>query len=121
MEFNFGFIAEKKSAFALITILLVGMFATAAVTKDKTYTGTVGDALCGIEHSMPVSPVECIRQCLGKGSAYSLIVGDKVYVLKTQDAVILDTLDKAAGGKVKVTGTEDGNKIVVKTVKLETP
>jgi hypothetical protein len=121
MKFNLGFMAHTKRTLALIAILCGGPFASAAVIKDKTYSGTVGDALCGIEHSMPVSPVECIRQCLGKGSAYSLIIGDKVYVLMTKDAAILDTLDKAAGGKVRVTGTEDGNKIAVKTVKLETP
>jgi hypothetical protein len=118
---NFKFFAVKKNVFSLVAILCVGMLAFAAATKDKTYSGTVGDALCGVEHSMPVSPVECIRQCLGKGSAYSLIVGDKVYVLKTEDAAILEILEKQAGEKVKVTGTDDGKSIAVKAVKPDTP
>ncbi len=113
---RFGF---TRKAFSVL-LLAAAVFASAAATKDKdkdkTYSGTIGDALCGVEHSMPVSPVECIRQCLGKGSAYSLIVGDKVYVLKTTDAAILDTLDKQAGEKVKVTGIDDGKIITVKAV-----
>jgi hypothetical protein len=87
--------------------------------KGKTYKGTVGDALCGIEHSMPVSAIECIRQCIGKGSRYSLIVGDKVYALDTDNQAFLDLLDKQATAHVEVTGTEsaDGKIILVNSVK----
>ena len=106
-----------RKAFSVLTLALA-VFASTAATKDKdkTYSGTIGDALCGVEHSMPVSPVECIRQCLGKGSAYSLIVGDKVYVLKTTDTAVLDTLEKQAGEKVKITGSDDGKILTVKSV-----
>jgi hypothetical protein len=109
-----GFTRRAFSVLGLAAAILAS--AAATKEKDKTYSGTIGDALCGAEHSMPVSPVECIRQCLGKGSAYSLIVGDKVYVLKTTDATILDTLEKQAGEKVKVTGIDDGKIITVKKV-----
>lgn len=90
-----------------------------ASSKAKTYRGTVGDALCGVEHSMPVSAVECIRQCIGKGSRYSLIVGDKVYALDTDDQALLDVLEKQSAAQVEVTGTEspDGKLISVKSVK----
>jgi len=65
---------------------------------------------------MPVSAMECIRQCIGKGSNYSLIVGDKVYTLDTTDKAALATLDKQAGAQVKVTGTEKDNTITVTSV-----
>jgi hypothetical protein len=120
MGLSAKFVGTKR-VLLLVAILCAAMMASAAATKDKTYSGTVGDSLCGIEHSMPGTPVDCIRECLGKGSAYSLIVGDKVYVLKTQDAAILAVLEKQEGEKVKVTGTEDGNKILVKSVKADAP
>jgi len=66
---------------------------------------------------MPVSAMECIRQCIGKGSNYSLIVGDKVYTLETEDKTILDTLEKRAGERVKVIGTENGKTIMVSSVR----
>jgi hypothetical protein len=108
----------KKLGFSLLTLALcAGTIASSASTKGKAFVGTVGDALCGVEHSMPVSAVECIRQCIGKGSNYSLIVGDKVYTLVTEDKTILDTLEKQAGERVKVIGAEDRNTITVSSVK----
>ena len=111
---------RSNAKLVLLTITLGGLLiASSASAKGKTFTGTVGDALCGIEHSMPVSSVECIRQCIGKGSRYALIVGDKVYTLDTSDEAALATLEKQAGAKVVVTGTatEDGKTIVVTAVK----
>jgi hypothetical protein len=105
----------------LLPLILGAGFLSHSFAKDKIFTGMVGDALCGIEHSMPVSAVDCIRQCIGKGSNYSLIVGDKVYTLETSDAAVLDTLEKQAGERVKVTGVEKGNIIVVTSVKAATP
>ena len=100
----------KTLSFAVLTLVVgIAGLKTTASAKDKAFTGTVGDALCGVEHSMPVSAVECIRQCIGKGSNYSLIVGDKVYTLQTEDKTILATLEKQAGAKVRIKGTDNGN------------
>ena len=62
-------------------------------------------------------PASCTRGCVGKGSKYALVVGDKVYTLDTSDKAELDTLDKQAGAKVTVTGTENDNVIAVSSVK----
>jgi hypothetical protein len=108
----------KKLGFWLLTpALFGGTIASSASSKGKTFVGTVGDALCGVEHSMPISAVECIRQCIGKGSNYSLIVGDKVYTLETEDKTILDVLEKQASERVKVIGTENGKTITVSSVR----
>jgi hypothetical protein len=51
-----------------------------------------------------------------KGSNYALVVGDKVYTLKTTDQAALAELDKLAGAKAKVSGTADGDNIEVSKV-----
>ena len=62
-------------------------------------------------------PATCTRGCVGKGSKYALVVDDKVYTLETSDKAALDTLDKQAGAKATVTGTEKDNTITVSSVK----
>lgn len=110
---NFKRLRHSLLAFALCA----GTIPSSASAKGKVFVGTVGDALCGVEHSMPVSAVECIRQCIGKGSNYSLIVGDKVYTLETESKAVLDTLEKQAGERVKIIGTENGKTIAVSSVR----
>jgi putative ribosome biogenesis GTPase RsgA len=115
-------LSRKRVGFSMLTLVIgAGLVVSSAFAKGKAFTGTVGDALCGVEHSMPVSTVECIRQCIGKGANYSLIVGDQVYVLETSDKAVLETLEKQAGERVKVTGIEKGKTIVVSSVKAAKP
>ena len=45
-----------------------------------------------------------------------MVVGDKVYTLETNDKDALATLDKQAGAKVTVTGSDKDNIITVKSV-----
>jgi len=45
-----------------------------------------------------------------------LVVGDKVYTLKTDDKKALAELDKLAGENAKVTGTAEGDTIDVSKV-----
>ena len=61
--------------------------------------------------------VACTRGCVAKGSKYALVVGDKVYTLDASDKASLATLDKQAGAKATVTGTEKDNTITVTAVK----
>ena len=65
------------------------------------------------------SAAECTRACVKKGSTYALVVGDKVYNLETSDKAALATLDKQAGAKATVTGTEKDNTITVTSVKAD--
>jgi hypothetical protein len=85
--------------------------------ENKTITGIVSDASCGSQHMMmTISPAECTRQCVRNGSKYTLIVGDKTYVLNTADKGILTVLDQQAGKKVTVSGTVNGVAVEVSTV-----
>lgn len=106
-------------ALSLLTLILgIGLSASPAfAAKGKTFTGTVSDSMCGAKHAMPGDAAACTRACVSKGSKYALVVGDKVYTLDTSDKATLDTLDKQAGSKVTVSGTEKDNVIAVNSVK----
>lgn len=91
--------------------------ASLALAASKSYTGTVSDSMCGAKHAMPGDDAACTRACVAKGSKYALVVGDKVYTLETSNKAALATLDKQAGAKATVTGTEKDNTITVTSVR----
>jgi hypothetical protein len=103
------------SAFTLVLAFFVSVSSLSA--KTSSFTGTVSDSMCGAKHAMPGDDAGCTRACVSKGSKYALVVGDKVYTLETSDKKALDTLDKRAGAKVTVTGSEKDNTITVSSVK----
>jgi hypothetical protein len=86
-----------------------------AAAKTKTFTGEVSDSMCGAKHMM-ADKAECTRTCIGKGSNYALVIGDKVYKLKTSDKAALDELNTLAGQSAHVTGTATGDTIEVSKV-----
>ena len=101
----------------LSLLMIVGIAVPTAFAAGKAYTGTVSDAMCGAKHMGPAA--DCTRGCVKKGSKYALVVGDKVYTLETSDKDALATLDKQAGAKATVTGTEKDNTITVSSVKAD--
>jgi hypothetical protein len=109
---------SQKIGFSFLNvILMLGLTVSSAFAAGKTFTGTVSDAMCGAKHAMPGDAASCTRGCVAKGSKYALVVGDKVYTLEASDKAALATLDKQAGTKVTVTGTEKDNTITVSAVK----
>jgi len=111
-------VRTRSTAVLLLSLLMVvGLAVSSAFAAGKTFTGTVSDAMCGAKHMGPAA--ECTRSCVSKGSKYALVVGDKVYTLETSDKAALATLDKQAGAKVTVTGTEKDNNITVNSVKAD--
>ena len=109
-------VRTRNAGLVLLSLLIIaGLTITSAFAAGKTFTGTVSDAMCGAKHMG--SAAECTRGCVSKGSKYALVVGDKVYTLDTTDKAALATLDKQAGEKVTVTGTEKDNTITVSSVK----
>ena len=105
----------RKVGLLLLNLVVISAlaFTLAFAAKAKTFTGTVSDSMCGAKHAMPGDDAACTRACVGKGSKYALVSGDKVYTLDTSDKAALATLDKQAGAKVTVTGTEKDNTITV--------
>ncbi len=107
---------RKAGLLPLSLLLLAGLSVSSAFAAGaKSFTGTVSDAMCGAKHMGDA--VSCTRECVSKGSKYALVVGDKVYTLDTTDKAALAALDKQAGAKVTVTGTEKDNTIAVTSVK----
>jgi len=96
-----------------LAALLLATFALAG-DKPQTWSGEVSDAMCGAKHMGPAA--DCTRGCVSKGSKYALVVGTKVYTLETSDKAALDSLNKLAGSKAKVTGTMKGDTIEVASV-----
>ncbi len=100
-----------------LALFMTASLAVSASAKATTFTGTVSDAMCGAKHAMPGDAAGCTRACVSKGSKYALVVGDKVYTLDTTDKAALAALDKQAGAKATVTGTEKDGTIAVTSVK----
>ena len=102
----------------LSVIAALAITATIALAADKAqiFTGEVSDSMCGAKHMMAGKTGECARACVGKGSSYALVVGDKVYALHAQDKSAQEELNKLAGEQAKVTGTADGDTIEVSKV-----
>ena len=86
----------------------------------QTFTGEVGDAMCGRKHMEDEPAADCTRACVAHGSKFALVVGDKIYILDTADKTALATLDKQAGKTATVTGTLDGDTIEVSSVAAST-
>ncbi|HET7891678.1 MAG TPA: hypothetical protein VFL34_09135 [Candidatus Sulfotelmatobacter sp.] len=108
----------RKLGFLFLILTLVSALAVSVATaaSAKTYTGKVSDAMCGAKHMESNDDAACTRTCVSKGAKYALVVGDKVYTLDTTDKAALAALDKNAGAKVTVTGTEKDNAIAVSKV-----
>lgn len=107
----------KVIFFLLNVFIIVGVISVQAFAASQTFTGTVGDAMCGAQHVMPGDEASCTRGCISKGSKYALLVGEKVYILDTTDQALLAALDKRAGQKVTITGSEKDKTITVTSVK----
>jgi hypothetical protein len=100
----------------VISVAAVLAAASAFATKTQTFTGTVGDAVCGAKHVMDGDAVSCLRSCVRKGSKYDLVVADKFYVLDIKDESLSDALDRLAGQQATVKGEATGDTIEVKSV-----
>jgi hypothetical protein len=99
----------------IAAIILAGVGAgLGAAGGEQTFTGVVSDTMCGKQHMMKnESPAQCTRECVKSGQAdYALLVGDKMYKLKGDKSAI----DKYAGEKATVKGTEKGDTITVSSI-----
>lgn len=90
--------------------------AGAASAQTTTLKGIVSDQMCGAHHMMAgASAQKCTRECVGMGSPYALVVGDKVYTLQANPQVKKE-LYALAGASAVVKGTVSGMIVKVATV-----
>ncbi len=75
------------------------------------FGGMVTDSRCGARHlrNSHLSPAQCARACVRKGASYVLVDGEQRYTLTGAS----DMLDPLAATRVNVTGTRQGDSIVV--------
>ena len=75
------------------------------------FTGMITDSHCGARHmrNSHMNSTECVRACYRKGASYVLIDGEKRYVLIGGDGQV----SKLAGERANVTGTRQGDSILV--------
>jgi hypothetical protein len=101
-----------SGALALVGMLFVGV----AGAQTTTLKGIVSDQMCGAHHMMAgASAQKCTRECVGMGSPYALVVGDKVYTLQANPEVKKE-LYALAGAPAVVKGSVSGMTIQVATV-----
>ena len=103
-------VAGASIGAAILFLLLAGTSDAAA----GTWTGKIGDSMCGATHAMDANSkqtdADCVRSCVKGGEKYVFVTGDKTYEIANQDFA---GLDHAAGATVQVTGEIDGEKIRV--------
>ncbi|MFZ0962413.1 MAG: hypothetical protein WAO35_16060 [Terriglobia bacterium] len=99
----------KKMALLVFAVLVFGSLAWAG---SKTFTGTVSDSHCGMQHATPSdAAAQCVEKCVSGGAKYVLVSKGKIFQLDAQDKF------KGLGGKsVTVTGTVKGDNITVASV-----
>lgn len=85
----------------------------------QTYEGVVTDTRCGAKHTPAIaeSAADCTRACVHAGEHFALVNGDKVYVLEGER----ELLKRAAGERVTLAGTLNGNTISVTAVRMPAP
>ncbi len=110
---------SRVSHLAILYAAAVTIFGGLAIQAQTpsagttTLTGVVSDAMCGKHHTMQgISDAQCTRLCVKAGSAYALVVGDKVYTLHGDSP----DLDKYAGEKVTLKGRVNGTNVRVQSV-----
>jgi hypothetical protein len=102
------------------TLILVSAFAVGGATlraATMSLNGTVADAKCGAKHAMK-DAAACTKACVDKGSDYALVVGTKVYTLKTTSDKDKMELGKLAGKMAMVMGDVTGDNVMVKSVAM---
>ena len=112
-------VVTLKAAARAGSVILAAWLGSYALARNlQTFTGTVGDAVCGAKHTMDGDDISCLRTCIQRGSKYDLVVGDKVYVLNFTDSSVADVLDKLASqqARAQVKGEESGGVIEVQAV-----
>ena len=88
----------------------------ASVAPDRTYAGVITDSACRARHvkDSGKSPAECARTCVRKGAQYTLVDGERSYLLEGNATDV----EKLAGQRAKITGTLDGSTIKVTSIAL---
>lgn len=83
-------------------------------TAEQTYQGMVTCSRCGARHSSKLgrTAADCSRICVHGGARFTLVDGDKTYVLDGD----LNALKRIAGQRAGIVGMVTGNTLRVSSV-----
>jgi len=83
--------------------------------RQKVLRGVVSDSSCNAKHMIADrNAAQCTRECVSKGARYTLVAGERVYVLDGNPAEV----DPLAGQRAEVVGLLDGNVVTVRSIKI---
>jgi hypothetical protein len=82
--------------------------------QDRAFAGMITDDHCRARHApdSDKSPSECVKMCIGNGSHYALVDGDKSYHLEGN----AEELGKVAARRASIVGQLTGDTIKVSSV-----
>ncbi len=105
----------KKYLLLFAMVLTMSATFAAKIVTGGALTGYIDDSMCAGGKSMCNSGnrVVCAQKCIKSGASAVLVVGDKVYKVSNQKAVV-----KYAGKNVTVEGKITGETIEVTKVTL---
>ncbi len=109
-----------------VTFGLALVFAAAtALAADQTWTGKIGDSMCGLTHksaaehgTKKMSDRDCTLACVKNGGKYVFVRQGKVYSIDNQDFA---GLQQHAGHTVRLTGEMKGDTITVSKIEMPAP
>jgi hypothetical protein len=89
----------------------------APVTDLQSYEGMVTCSRCGARHSAAIgkNASDCARICIHTGAQFSLVDGDKTYLLDGDPT----DLKRVAGRRARIAGAISGKTIKVASVSTE--
>jgi hypothetical protein len=106
----------RKQLLLITMILSLGaMFSFRAA--DEHLTGYIADSTCAnskTDMGALDARIACVKKCIKGGATAVLVVGDKVYKIANQKAVM-----KFAGKNVTVDGTVDNDTLTVTKIEEE--
>ena len=73
-----------RQLLALILVMIWGG-AGAPVADQQTWTGTISDSQCGINHEGELNETDCTLRCIQIGFKYVLVADGKVLKIANQD------------------------------------
>jgi hypothetical protein len=106
-----------KKFLILCAIVLTVSVSFASKIEEVHLKGVIEDSTCANSKSQMTpldSRVACVKKCLKSGAAAVLVVGDKIYKIANQKAVL-----KYAGQNVAVDGTVTDDTINVTKIAAE--
>jgi hypothetical protein len=101
-----------------LALALAALSVALAADTTKTYTGTITDSMCVMNHKMMnITPdSKCARECVKKSKEVKYVLHDGKNTYKLSDQ---KTPEQFAAQKVRITGTLFSKTGVMKVDKIE--